>query len=93
MTAVAHDPHHATRPESIRVRILRQAAPGESPHWERFSIPYEPNLNIISVLLKIAAQPHTEDGTKTTPVAWDCNYNAHQRPRAAVVLGAGRQPA
>lgn len=44
-----------------------------SPHWERFSLPYEPNLNIISVLQKIAAQPFTESGERTDPVAWDCN--------------------
>ena len=68
-----YETNHATRPETIRVRILRQDAPGVAPHWERFSLPYEPNLNIISVLLKIAAQPHTEDGKKTTPVAWDAN--------------------
>lgn len=63
----------ASRSETIRVRILRQDAPGSPPHWERFSLPYEPNLNIISVLQKIAAQPYTEDGKRTTPVSWDCN--------------------
>lgn len=52
---------------------MRQDAPESTPRWERFSLPYEPNLNIISVLQKIAAQPHTEDGKKTTPVAWDAN--------------------
>lgn len=63
----------AKRPATLSIRILRQDAPGQAPHWERHRIPYEPNLNVISVLQKIAAQATTEDGKKTTPVAWDCN--------------------
>jgi succinate dehydrogenase iron-sulfur subunit len=59
--------------KTFTVRILRQDAPGKPPRWERHSIPYEPNLNVISVLQKIAAQATTADGRKTTPVAWDCN--------------------
>src|SRR5262245_59972261 len=57
----------------LSIRVLRQDAPGKAPRWERHRIPYEPNLNVISVLIKIAAQATTEDGKKTTPVAWDCN--------------------
>jgi succinate dehydrogenase / fumarate reductase iron-sulfur subunit len=62
-----------TRPASLQVRILRQDAPGQPSRWERHSIPYEPNLNVISVLQKIAAQATTVEGKKTSPVAWDCN--------------------
>ncbi|MAT70465.1 MAG: succinate dehydrogenase iron-sulfur subunit [Planctomycetaceae bacterium] len=61
------------KPSSFEVRILRQAAPGEPSYWERHRINYEPNLNVISVLQKIAAQATTSDGDATTPVAWDCN--------------------
>ncbi len=61
------------RPESFEVRVLRQNAPGESSRWETFRIQYEPNLNVISVLQKIAAMARTIEGTKTTPVAWDAN--------------------
>ena len=60
-------------PPTLLVRVLRQDAPGRSPRWERHRIPYEPNLNIISVLQKIAAQATTEAGQPTTPVAWDCD--------------------
>jgi succinate dehydrogenase / fumarate reductase, iron-sulfur subunit len=60
-------------PTYLTIRVLRQDAPGESPRWERHRIPYEANLNIISVLQKIAAQATTEEGRETTPVAWDCN--------------------
>jgi succinate dehydrogenase / fumarate reductase iron-sulfur subunit len=62
-----------TIPQTVHIRILRQDGPGQKPHWERHEIPYEPNLNVISVLQKIAAQATTADGKKTTPVAWDCN--------------------
>jgi succinate dehydrogenase / fumarate reductase, iron-sulfur subunit len=58
---------------TISVRVLRQDAPDRAPRWERHSLPYEPNLNVISVLQKIAAQARTADGRKTSPVAWDCN--------------------
>jgi succinate dehydrogenase / fumarate reductase iron-sulfur subunit len=65
--------NNSTKPASFEVRILRQDAPGKPGHWERHKITYEPNLNVISVLQKIAAQATTADGKPTTPVAWDCN--------------------
>jgi succinate dehydrogenase / fumarate reductase, iron-sulfur subunit len=58
---------------SFEVRILRQDSPGRPSYWQRYEIPYEPNLNVISVLQKIAAMATTADGKQTTPVAWDCN--------------------
>jgi len=61
------------KPESFTVRVLRQDEPGSPRRWERFRIIYEPNLNVISVLQKIAALATTEDGQQTSPVAWDCN--------------------
>jgi succinate dehydrogenase / fumarate reductase iron-sulfur subunit len=67
-----HAPHSAT-PESFEVRILRQDGPGQPSYWERHRVNYEPDMNVISVLQKIAARPVTADGKKVTPVAWDCN--------------------
>ena len=64
---------HANRPSSFEVRILRQDAPGQPGYWQRHQVTYEPNLNIISVLQKVAALATTSDGKQTTPVAWDCN--------------------
>lgn len=61
------------KPATFDVRVLRQAAPGKPSKWERFRIPYEPNLNVISVLQKIARMAKTAAGEKTAPVAWDCN--------------------
>lgn len=63
----------SSKRESFDVRILRQPGPGEPSRWETFRIPYEPNLNVISVLQKIAAMARTAEGKTTTPVAWDCN--------------------
>ncbi|QDU57667.1 succinate dehydrogenase iron-sulfur subunit [Aeoliella mucimassa] len=63
----------ATQRQSFDVRILRQAGPGQQSYWETFRIPYEPNLNVISVLQKIATMARTAEGKETTPVAWDCN--------------------
>jgi succinate dehydrogenase / fumarate reductase iron-sulfur subunit len=62
-----------SQPTSLSIRILRQDAPGKKSRWERHRIPYEANLNVISVLQKIAAQATTEEGKPTSPVAWDCN--------------------
>ena len=61
------------QPSSFEVRVLRQEAPGEPSRWERHQVTYEPNLNVISVLQKIAMQATTSDGKSTSPVAWDCN--------------------
>ena len=61
------------KPKAFDVLILRQDTPGGKTRWERFRIPYEPNLNVISVLQKIAAMAKTASGQSTSPVAWDCN--------------------
>ncbi len=61
----------ATR--TFEVRILRQAGPGQQSYWERFRVPYGPDMNVISILQQIAARPHTVAGQDVTPVAWDCN--------------------
>lgn len=56
----------------INVRILRQDGPGQPSYWERHQVDYEENMNVISVLQKIAAQSATVEGQKVSPVAWDC---------------------
>lgn len=69
---IAHA-HGSPKPNSFEVRILRQDAPGRPGYWERHRVTYEPEMNVISVLQKVAAQATTADGKTTTPVAWDCN--------------------
>jgi succinate dehydrogenase / fumarate reductase iron-sulfur subunit len=58
--------------KNINVKVQRQDGPGQSPYWEQHQVAYEPDMNVISVLQKIAAQSETVDGTPTTPVAWSC---------------------
>jgi succinate dehydrogenase / fumarate reductase iron-sulfur subunit len=70
---MSHSDNGHSKPETFTVRILRQDAPGEGSYWERFSVPYETDMNVISVLQKIAAMAETADGQHVAPVAWDCN--------------------
>lgn len=63
----------ATKPGSFEVRVLRQKGPGDSSYWERHHVMREPDMNVISVLQRIAAKPKTKDGQSVTPVSWDCN--------------------
>jgi succinate dehydrogenase / fumarate reductase, iron-sulfur subunit len=82
MTATHHDTHSAnghghepvrSTPSSFEVRILRQDGPGQASYWERHQVPYESEMNVISVLQRIAARATTADGKRVAPVAWDCN--------------------
>ena len=57
----------------VRVRILLHDIAGGESYWERYEIPHEPNMNVISVLQKIAAFARTQDGRRVAPVAWDCS--------------------
>src|SRR5512146_576034 len=58
---------------SIILKIKRQATPESKPYWEEFAIPYRPSMNVISVLMEIAANPVTRDGKKSTPIIYDSN--------------------
>ncbi|RLS33878.1 MAG: succinate dehydrogenase iron-sulfur subunit [Planctomycetota bacterium] len=64
---------HLALPRTIDVRVLRQDAPGQESYWERHAVAWEPNMNVISVLQKIAAGARAQDGRQVAPVAWDCN--------------------
>ncbi len=57
----------------IVVRIKRQPRPGAGSYWQTFEVPYQPQMNVISVLQEIAANPVTQDGETVPPPAWDCN--------------------
>lgn len=68
---IAHDPS-VRRPETINVRIKRQDGPGKEPYWELHKVKYEREMNVISVLQRVAANAKTVDGKRVSPVAWDC---------------------
>ena len=59
--------------KSVIIKIKRQATPTSKSYWEEFSIPHKPNMNVISALMDIAADPVTKDGKATTPITYDSN--------------------
>ena len=69
----SHEHGHIPAARMVRVRVLRQDVAGGESYWERFEVPYEPNMNVISVLQKIAALARSRDGRRVAPVAWDCS--------------------
>jgi succinate dehydrogenase / fumarate reductase iron-sulfur subunit len=58
---------------SLNVRVLRQDGPGQPSYWERHTIAHGHDMNVISVLQRVAEQVTTADGRDVAPVAWDCN--------------------
>jgi succinate dehydrogenase / fumarate reductase iron-sulfur subunit len=61
------------RPDAFPVRVWRQDGPGKNGYWQRFQVAYEPDMNCISVLQKIAERPVTVEGRQVAPVVWECN--------------------
>ncbi len=59
--------------KTFEVRVLRQDGAHEPSYWERHRVDHEPDMNVISVLQRIAANAKTIDGRDVAPVAWDCN--------------------
>ena len=73
MADSSHNGHGNHAPTHFDVRILRQEGPGKPSYWERHRVRHEPDMNVISVLQRVAAQAKTSEGKQVTPVAWDCN--------------------
>src|SRR3954467_4996077 len=57
----------------VILKIKRQLTPSGKSYWEEFSVPYRPNMNVISALMDIAADPVTREGKATTPITYDSN--------------------
>lgn len=57
--------------KTVTIQIKRQDGPDKPSRWESFAIPRRPNMNIISALQYIAANPTTTAGVQTTPPVWD----------------------
>jgi succinate dehydrogenase iron-sulfur subunit len=58
---------------TIDLRIQRQDSPGGPSRWEEFSLPYRPDMNVISCLMEIQRNPVDRQGKRTTPVIWECS--------------------
>src|SRR6202008_833507 len=59
--------------KSVIIKIKIPPTPSSKSYWEEFSVPYRPNMNVISALMDIAADPVTRDGKATTPITYDSN--------------------
>jgi succinate dehydrogenase / fumarate reductase iron-sulfur subunit len=68
-----HANGHAAHRQSFEVRVLRQDTPDSPSYWERHRLAHEPDMNVTSVLQRIAANAETIDGRKVAPVAYDAN--------------------
>ena len=62
-----------TNDKTIKLLIRRQDGPKQPGYWQRFELPYEPQLNVITCLQRIAEWGRSAEGEKVPPVAWDCN--------------------
>lgn len=58
---------------NIRLKVLRQDGPEQNgtKRWEEFSVPWHPQMNVISALMEIQKNPVTADGKKVAPVVWE----------------------
>ncbi|MBX3357146.1 MAG: succinate dehydrogenase iron-sulfur subunit [Phycisphaeraceae bacterium] len=71
-TTNGHARRASARPgRTVRLRIKRCDGPGKPSYWETFPVAVDRGANIISCLQKIAANPVTAEGKRTTPVVWD----------------------
>ena len=69
----SHANGHVHAGRTFEVRVLRQDSPNDPSYWERHRLAYEADMNVTSVLQRIAAQAETIDGRKVAPVAYDSN--------------------
>ena len=60
-------------PNSIELKIWRQDSEGSQAYWEEFSLPYQPNMNVISCLMEIQVKPVNKAGKAVNPVIWESN--------------------
>ncbi len=59
--------------DNVRFRVQRQDGRDARAYTQTFELPLVPQMNVISALQMIAANPVTVDGQETTPVSYDCN--------------------
>jgi len=59
--------------QTIELRIRRQDRPTSPSRWEEFSLPWQPNMNVVSCLMEIRKHPATKSGQRTTPVHWEAS--------------------
>jgi succinate dehydrogenase / fumarate reductase iron-sulfur subunit len=60
-------------PSTIELKIWRQDRQDAQGYWEEFSLPYQPNMNVISCLMEIQIKPVNKAGKAVNPVLWESN--------------------
>ena len=60
-------------PEVIRLKVKRQDQPDAKPYWEEFEIPYQPQHNVISLLMALRENPVNVKGERVAPVVYEAN--------------------
>lgn len=59
--------------KTVHFKIKRQDRPESAAYWEEFTVPYRPNMNVISGLLEIQKNPVDASGKKVRAVVWESN--------------------
>jgi succinate dehydrogenase / fumarate reductase iron-sulfur subunit len=83
---------------TFHLRIKRQDGPDQPPYWQTFAVPHKPQMNVISALQYVAADPVTVDGEQASVPAWDAgcleevcgsctmNVNGHVRQACSALI-------
>ncbi len=58
--------------KTVRFKVQRQEDANSAPYWQEFEVPYQPGMNVISLLMEVQKGPKTAGGEQTTPVNWEC---------------------
>jgi succinate dehydrogenase / fumarate reductase, iron-sulfur subunit len=69
----SHANGHSHGRRTFEVRVLRQDSPESPSYWERHRVEHEEDMNVTSVLQRIAAKAQTAEGDPVAPVAYDAN--------------------
>src|SRR5438105_14062342 len=59
--------------KTLILKIRRQTNPDSPSYWEEFELPWKKQMNVISSLMEIAANPVAREGKPTTPITYDSN--------------------
>lgn len=58
-------------PKTVRLKVRRQSSKDESPYWHEFALPYQENMNVVSVLMETRKNPVTASGESVAPPSWE----------------------
>jgi len=74
---------------TVEVRIKRQDSPQAPAYWTEFSVPYEEDMNVISVLQAIRRNPKDKSGKSVAPVTWESSCLEEVCGACTMVINGG----